>query len=281
MTQVIDRIVQYAYMNTFIFRLRKLQAIAGSYDPASSTKNLLSSFGWEVNYIEPISASAVLASTNLVGYCQLASKYEMSKKSVLFLSGAGFRVRARLGTPYLSQRYRRILAVLDKPLNMASDPNTGKGWQPLEWLIGRGQLHRAYLKGILVNLVREKSAPKELRLPPSNLTFEGERDNLEYTLVRNWMELWLQYLKWYSLLFLNPDPSLYTLFNPPVVSYDYKKNFHEDREASRRFSLIFCVYDMGEGEGKGPGWTLHRVWCGKESALAPNANYILTACPSF
>ena len=62
------------------------------------------------------------------------------------------------------------------------------------WWIGRGKPINPYLKGRIVELVRKGLKPKELILVPPHLAFEGERDNLEYTLYHNWMKLWL---KWF------------------------------------------------------------------------------------
>ncbi|GER45605.1 photosystem I P700 chlorophyll a apoprotein A1 [Striga asiatica] len=81
----------------------------------------------------PFTRYALLGDDIVIADARVADKY-VEIINALQDRWAGFRVRARLGTPYLSQRYRPILAVLDKPLNMASDPNTGKGWQPLEFL---------------------------------------------------------------------------------------------------------------------------------------------------
>lgn len=78
--------------------------------------------------------------------------------------------------------------------------------------------------------------------------FEGERVNSEYTLLRNWMEMWLNHLLWFARLHLDPDPSFHDLFNPPVVCTTYKRNDRYDlKEGLRRFGLLWRMYDLGEG----------------------------------
>lgn len=139
--------------------------------------------------LSPISAKAVLAAQTLIGVSQLAAKYGMSKVSVLRFAGAGYRVRSRMLSPSLSKRWRRMIIVADKPL--------GKSRLPLDLWLGRGNPISPYLRGIIVELVREECKPKQLILPPDDLTFEGERENFEYTLYHNWSKSWLGWLYWY------------------------------------------------------------------------------------
>lgn len=61
-------------------------------------------------------------------------------------------------------------------------------------------------------------------LPPEKLTFEGERDNAEYTLVHNWMKMWLRWLHWYCSVALSPDPPIQDLFSPPICSTTWKRS---------------------------------------------------------
>lgn len=77
---------------------------------------------------------------------------------------------------------------------MAASKPPGKGQLPLEWWIGRGKPLNPYLKGIIIAFLRKELRPFDLRLIPEERTFEGERDNLEYTLVHNWLKFWLKWL---------------------------------------------------------------------------------------
>lgn len=168
--------------------------------------------GQSIN-LSPVSAKAVLAANSHIQYQQLAKRYKLSAKTVVRLAGSGYRVLGRLNSSTFSSRWKRILALSHKLL-------VGSSELPLDLWIGRGNPLSPYLKGILVQRVREAHKLKQLVLPPEEIWWsEGERDNAEYTTVRNWMVMWLRYLKWYSLIHLDPNPSLLELFSPPVVSY--------------------------------------------------------------
>jgi len=77
---------------------------------------------------------------------------------------------------------------------MAASKPPGKGQLPLKWWIGRGKPINPYLKGIIIAFLHKELRPKDFRLIPEERTFEDERDNLEYTLVHNWLKLWLKWL---------------------------------------------------------------------------------------
>lgn len=61
----------------------------------------------------------------------------------------------------------------------------------LNELIGRGRPINPYLKGLLVERLRRELRPKELRLIPDELVFDGEREILERTLIYNWVKQFL------------------------------------------------------------------------------------------
>jgi len=139
--------------------------------------------------LSPVSAKAVLTIRTTIGLAQLAEKYKICKISTIFrLAGAGFRVRARLqSVTSLSKRWKRLHAVASKPPFGST--------LPLSWWLAGGEPLNPYAKGILVESIRKAFKPKELVLPPSELTFEGQRDNFEYTLYRGWLESWLGWLE--------------------------------------------------------------------------------------
>lgn len=156
----------------------------------------------------------------------------------------------RLGSrSTLSRRWKRILALSHKRL---LGPFSGK----LEWWIGRGYPLSPYLKGLLVERIRAGTKLKQLSPPPDEEWWSmGERDNSEYTLLRNWMELWLKYLLRYARIHLDPDPTLHDLFNPPFVTFSY----HTDRtqevtQSVKAWGLLYRLYDESEGKAY-PGWT--------------------------
>lgn len=83
---------------------------------------------------------------------------------------------------------------------------------------------------------------------PSELTFDGNVEILERTLIRNWVSSWLKYLHWYHTVALSPDPNLEDLLNVPVVETNWKGSKQNDDLF--RFGLIWKVYDMVTIRGK-------------------------------
>ena len=98
--------------------------------------------------LTPISAKAILASSSLIGLCQLAEKYGLSRSCLIRLAGAGFRVRGRILSTRLSRRWKRLRVVADKSLSYYR--------LPLDWWFGRGNPINPYLKGIIIDRVRMK-----------------------------------------------------------------------------------------------------------------------------
>jgi len=55
----------------------------------------------------------------------------------------------------------------------------------------------------------ERLAPHKYETPPLEFfEFEGISDFLKYSLLRNWVKSWLGYVKWYSLLSMDPSVPL-------------------------------------------------------------------------
>jgi len=171
--------------------------------------------------LSPVSARAVLAANNLIGYHTLALKSNMSQSVLYRFAGAGYRTMSRSDSNKLSRRFKRIRAMASKPSAGQGDPMK----QPIEWFYGRGLPLSLNSKGFILHQIREELKPQQLVLPPDDLMVEGERVNMEYTLYRNWMEgQYLKDLHWYHKdLFLEYDPSLETLFDPLVVCSSYKR----------------------------------------------------------
>jgi len=175
----------------------------------------------------------------------LADRYNITKFSTLSrLAGAGFRVRSRLmSSKARSRKWERLFVMASKPL--------GKTQLSLEWWLGRGKPLNPYLRGIIVELLRKELRPKELRLIPKELTFEGEQDFCEYTLLHNWMKLWLKWVHWYSKVALAPCPSIKELFDAPMISTSWKRSNFEPEMV--KFGLLWRCYDMCAG------WSLGRT----------------------
>lgn len=96
--------------------------------------------------LSPVSAKAVLSATTLIGLCQVADKYHLSRVSLFRLAGAGSRVRGRLLSNHLSRRWKRLRIVSYKSLSYLR--------LPLDLWLGRGKPLNPYLKGIIVEEVR-------------------------------------------------------------------------------------------------------------------------------
>lgn len=66
--------------------------------------------------------------------------------------------------------------------------------------------------------------------------------NLEYTLIRGWMEQWLKWVRWYAETGLNLSTPLLDLLDYPVVERHWKR---QNKESTiLRFGLLWRVYDM-------------------------------------
>ncbi|DAB41745.1 RNA-dependent RNA polymerase [Oxybasis rubra mitovirus 1] len=196
--------------------------------------------------LSPVSAKAVLASYSVTGIVQLARKYKLSTKTCLKLAGAGYRVKARMDTPYMAVRYKRISALCHKQLVCSVN-------LPLEWWIGRGKPISPFLKGVLVDRVRSSMKLKQLCLVPEERFWgEGEIWTTENQLYRNWLTDWLKYLQWFVSIQVAPDPNLVDLFSPPVISYTWKRKEDDVLRHRLSWSLLYKLYDMAEG--KDTGW---------------------------
>ena len=109
-----------------------------------------------------------------------------------------------------------------------------------------------YLRSKIVNHLLKALKPKQIRLYPSDMIFDGEQEILERTVLLNWMRQWLQWLLWYCrMLMLNGEVSLMELLDAPVCSTSWKRqNFDPNRV---KFGLIWKCWDSGAG------WTLQSM----------------------
>ncbi|KAG6467636.1 hypothetical protein ZIOFF_074512 (mitochondrion) [Zingiber officinale] len=92
--------------------------------------------------LTPVSAKAMLASSSLIGLCQLAEKYGLTRSCLIRLAGAGYRVRGRILSRNLSRRWKRLRVVADKCLSYYR--------LPLDLWLGGGNPLNPYLKGIII-----------------------------------------------------------------------------------------------------------------------------------
>lgn len=90
---------------------------------------------------------------------------------------------------------------------LSSSPTTG-------W----AEAGRPYLRGIMIDQLRSVMKPKDLKVAPTDFFLsEGVRDMMEWTLLRQWVRQWLNYVHWYAREALSPQVSLEAFFKAPVV----------------------------------------------------------------
>ncbi|KAI9070795.1 hypothetical protein K1719_047243, partial [Acacia pycnantha] len=171
---------------------------------------------WTKDMQVPISLRALTACRSTVGLVQLASKYNITSVNVLQrLAGAGYRVRARLMSNQ-SKRWTRLKVAAGKPFR--------SGQLPLEFLIGRGSPLNPYLKGKMVAYLLREIRPKEIKLFPQELVFDGEREILERTVLHRWMKQWLKWLSWYHTVAMSPEVSIDALFDAQICAVSWKRS---------------------------------------------------------
>lgn len=193
--------------------------------------------------LSPISLRAPWTCKSTVSLCQVAAKYNVSSTNILFrLAGAGYRVRARLHST-TSKRWCRLKAVADKPFR--------SGQLPLEFWLGRGNPLNPYLKAKMVVYLQKELKPKEIRLFPQELVFDGEREIQFRTVLFNWMKQFLKWVSWYHTVALSPEVSIDSLFDAPICATSWRRSNLDS--SIFKFGLIWKLYDMGAG------WTISTV----------------------
>jgi hypothetical protein len=202
--------------------------------------------GGRVN-LSPVSARAVLSASTLLGITQLAIKYDMGLVPVMRFAGLGYWSMSRLqSTSRLSRKRLRLMGLTSKPHTIG-----GVGWlkSSLEYWLGRGCPLSPYSKGWILQHAREVFKVRQLILPPTEYMVDGEWAFSEYTVLRNWMDMWLKYLLWYWKVLFAYDPSIEEIVSPPDLNFKY---YRSDVDQFTRYGFIFKVYDwVGD---KSPGW---------------------------
>ncbi|KAH0764850.1 hypothetical protein KY285_000721 [Solanum tuberosum] len=114
----------------------------------------------------------------------------------------------------------------------------------LDWKAAPSPLN-PYLKENIIDFLRKELKPKELQLFPEGLVFDGEREILERTVVRQWMEQWLRWFSWYHITALSEEVTISQLMEVPMCSKSWRRT-NEDQNLIK-FGLIWKYYDVGEG----------------------------------
>ncbi|AWL21855.1 RNA dependent RNA polymerase [Chenopodium quinoa mitovirus 1] len=196
--------------------------------------------------LSPVSLKSLLGARHTIGLCQIGAKYDLDFNTLLRIGGAGYRVRSRqLST--LNRKWEKIRAVQVKL--------TGQRAQlPIEFWIGRGCPLDPYLKGKIIVYLRKEFKPKELRLTPEGLLFDGEVEIAERTVIHNWMKQWLKWIYWYYSVAMSPDVKLDQFFDAPICATSWKRNQIDLN--LKRFSALWRCYDMAVGWPKNYPWVL-------------------------
>lgn len=94
---------------------------------------------------------------------------------------------------------------------------------------------------LLVEKLRRELKPKELRLFPDELVFDGEREILERTLIHNWVKQWLKWNSWFYTVACQPDPSFAELFSAPLCSTSWKRSLFDEEYKKKSMVLSGSV----------------------------------------
>ena len=87
--------------------------------------------------------------------------------------------------------------------------------------------------------------PKDLKIAPEELMLSPlAADFTEYSILRNWVSQWLQYVKWYWVIAMQPDVSLEAFFDAPVVEKSWKITRKDENVAAASSSLGLYHFGM-------------------------------------
>lgn len=132
---------------------------------------------------------------------------------------------------------------------------------------------------MIVEFLRKELRPKDVRLTPDEFLHDRAWELLERTLVRRWVNQWLQHLHWYHTVALAPCPRLEDLLSCPVVESSWKRTHRE--ESLKRFGILWKLFDLVTARGVRwsppslglthvtfPGW-IFGGYSGRDFMLAP------------
>ena len=181
--------------------------------------------------ISPVSAKAVLNLHHPYGLFAVANKYHIKRFSTFCrLGGAGYRTLSSLSN-IKSKKWMRYWSMWNK-LSL-----------PLDLWLGRGKPLNPYLRGFIINNLRNTLRPQELRVPPDDLFFtEEQRTFQEYTQLRGWVTQWLKYVKWYWEVAVSDRVTIQELMDGPVVQTSWKINNRDENLV--RFGHLWKCHDL-------------------------------------
>lgn len=152
--------------------------------------------------LSSVSVRSLLMSRVTRGLLGIADRYQISNFAILArLGGHGYKSLGRLYHKR-SRKLERLWIGFVRP--RTDSPRIFELW------LGRDNLISPYFKGILVEFLRKALRPRELRLPPEELTFDLEI--LERTLIRSWVN------QWYHSVAMSPEVNLQDILRSSLLS---------------------------------------------------------------
>lgn len=184
--------------------------------------------------LSPVSVRSLLSAFSSISITQIAVTYKLSFNLLLRLSGAGYRVRARQNS-LLARKWERLRAIQSKLTTQTNE-------LPITFWLGRGLPLNPYVRGKIVHLLRDEYKPKEIRLPPNGLMFEGEIEICERTVLYGWMKQWLKWVHWYYSVACSPDVTIEELLDAPVCATKWYRTLQDENR--RKFGIVWKCYDL-------------------------------------
>lgn len=159
----------------------------------------------------PVSLTCLMNYYHPYGLMAIHMTYPVKRFTTLArIGGFGYRT--------ISHLPHRKPAKLGKLLSMFL-----KRSMPLELWLGRGRPLNPYLRGALIEFLRERTKPLDIKFYP-DYNLEGLEDLYEWTVLRAWVQQWLAYARWYWLTAWSPDVTIQDFFEAPVPVLEGQNN---------------------------------------------------------
>lgn len=115
--------------------------------------------------------------------------------------------------------------------------------QSLNLWLGRGYPLDPYLFGFIIETLRRSYQPRDLVVAPDEIYESIDCATFsEYTVVKAWVNQWLNYVKWYCTTALSSDVTIDSFFKAPFVTRHWKISTSDPQLV--RFGLLWRLYDM-------------------------------------
>lgn len=196
-------------------------------------------------YLSPISIPACLSCHHPYGVMAIDDRYSLKRFSTACrLLGKSFKAIGRLpsNAPQwddcdgISKSLKRLSIVFLK--RRYSFKPSG-----LSWWFGRGLPLHPYIRGRLLSLLWDKLKPKDIRPAPSMYyVYYKVQQFDEYSVLRNWMSQWFNYLYWYWAVLYNYQCTLEeAVQGPQIIRQFYRTNTDESLV---RFGYLFQLFHL-------------------------------------